>query len=103
MEHLPVSFWEVLFWWTLIGFGLASCIWYAYHFWKSRADWDRGYLFFKSLCGLYIAVVYFMIWHPEYLNDTWYVKQCVRGVVFLFSLCLILDAVMRQLRRKIGC
>ena len=93
------TWWEIVYFYFLIGAGLLAMFLSIILF---RLDtWDKWYILFKGGYGLYMTVVFYLILTPQYLNDPWVARQCVRGVVILAALTLILDMSLRWNRRRL--
>ena len=94
---------DPIYYWFMIILGLSAALCYLYYFLTGIAQWDKWYVLFKASYGLYIAVIFFLIWHPNLLSDPWVTRQCVRGVVCVAGITLNLDVILRTYRRKLGC
>ena len=93
------TWWEIVYFCFVIGAGLLTMFLSIILF---RLDtWDKWYILFKGGYGFYMAVVFYLILTPQYLNDPWVARQCVRGVVILAALTLILDMSLRWNRRRL--
>jgi len=94
---------DPIYYWFMMIMGMVVFVWYLYHFLSNPKQWDKWYVLFKSTCGLYIFIIFFLVWHPNLLNDPWLTRQCIRGVLFLGVTTWVLDAALRTYRRRLGC
>jgi hypothetical protein len=70
-----------------------------FQFFDKKYRLEKWYILSKTAACLYVAIVYFLVWSPVWLNDPWITRQCVRGIVLVAVGLWVLDTAMRKFRR----